>query len=123
MCFSIYEHGCSCSVKMFLFQRVPVIFERRSFIDTRQSLSRLRSRISSVSCEAKTRGLDALLHVLGQRRTKALVAVLDSPMCEVTAKLAQIWNIPLFTWTCPLVSSLNPCTTGSWKDVRNCESY
>lgn len=57
----------------------------------------------SVSCETKTRGLDALLRVLGQRTTKALVAALDSPMCDVTAKLAHLWNVPLFTWTCPLV--------------------
>ncbi|XP_043264034.1 uncharacterized protein LOC122404161 isoform X3 [Colletes gigas] len=55
-----------------------------------------------LSCETKTRGLDALLRVLGQRRTRALIAVLDSPMCEVTSKLAQLWNVPLFTWTCPL---------------------
>lgn len=58
----------------------------------------------SVSCETKTRGLDALLRVLGERRAKALVAVLDSPMCEITVKLAHLWNMPLFTWTCPLVS-------------------
>ncbi|XP_053981020.1 uncharacterized protein LOC128877602 isoform X2 [Hylaeus volcanicus] len=57
---------------------------------------------TSLSCETKTRGLDTLLRVLGQRKTRALVAVLDSPMCEVTSKLAQLWNVPLFTWTCPL---------------------
>ncbi|XP_043529595.1 uncharacterized protein LOC122539063, partial [Frieseomelitta varia] len=56
----------------------------------------------SLSCETKTRGLDALLRVLGERRAKALVAVLDSPMCEITVKLAHLWNMPLFTWTCPL---------------------
>lgn len=64
----------------------------------------------SVSCETKTRGLDALLRVLGERRAKALVAVLDSPMCEITVKLAHLWNMPLFTWTCPLVSKLNTHT-------------
>lgn len=57
-----------------------------------------------VSCETKTWGLDTLLRILGQKRAKALVAVLDSPMCEVTIKLAHLWNMPLFTWTCPLVS-------------------
>lgn len=62
---------------------------------------------SLVSCETKTWGLDALLRVLGERRAKALVAALDSPMCEVTVKLAHLWNMPLFTWTCPLVSELN----------------
>lgn len=56
----------------------------------------------SLSCETKTWGLDTLLHILGQKRAKALVAVLDSPMCEVTIKLAHLWNMPLFTWTCPL---------------------
>lgn len=59
-----------------------------------------------VSCETKTWGLDALLRILGQKRAKALVAVLDSPMCEVTIKLAHLWNMPFFTWTCPLVSKL-----------------
>ncbi|KAK9293807.1 hypothetical protein QLX08_011361 [Tetragonisca angustula] len=57
----------------------------------------------SLSCETKTRGLDALLRVLGE--TTALVAVLDSPMCEITVKLAHLWNVPLFTWTCPLKDS------------------
>ncbi|OAD52258.1 Retinal guanylyl cyclase 2, partial [Eufriesea mexicana] len=56
----------------------------------------------SLSCETKTWGLDALLRVLSERRAKALVAVVDSPMCEVTIKLAHLWNMPLFTWTCPL---------------------
>ncbi|CAK9802664.1 Retinal guanylyl cyclase 2 [Anthophora quadrimaculata] len=59
----------------------------------------------SLSCETKTWGLDALLRLLGQRRTKALIAALDSPMCEVTVKLAHLWNIPLLTWTCPLKDS------------------
>ncbi|XP_033351701.1 uncharacterized protein LOC117234512 isoform X1 [Bombus vosnesenskii] len=59
----------------------------------------------SLSCETKTWGLDALLRVLGERRAKALVAALDSPMCEVTVKLAHLWNMPLFTWTCPLKDS------------------
>ena len=27
-------------------------------------------------------------------------------MCEITVKLAHLWNVPLFTWTCPLVSTL-----------------
>lgn len=56
-----------------------------------------------VSCETKTWGLDALLRVFGDRKAKALVAVVDSPMCEVTVKLARLWDMPLFTWTCPLV--------------------
>ncbi|XP_026671236.1 uncharacterized protein LOC108627232 isoform X2 [Ceratina calcarata] len=56
----------------------------------------------SLSCETETWGLDTLLRVLGQKKTKALIAALDSPMCEVTMKLAHLWNMPLFTWTCPL---------------------
>ncbi|XP_015438494.1 PREDICTED: retinal guanylyl cyclase 2 [Dufourea novaeangliae] len=59
---------------------------------------------TSLSCERKTRGLDTLLRILGRRRTKALVAALDAPMCEITAKLTRLWNVPLFTWTCPLAN-------------------
>ncbi|XP_076640642.1 retinal guanylyl cyclase 2 isoform X3 [Halictus rubicundus] len=57
---------------------------------------------TSLSCERKTRGLDTLLRILGEKKTKVVVAAVDTPMCEVTARLALLWNVSLFTWTCPL---------------------
>ncbi|KAG7199229.1 hypothetical protein KM043_018098 [Ampulex compressa] len=57
---------------------------------------------TSLTCESQTWGLDTLLHVLGQTRTKALIAALDSQTCDIAAKLAHLWMKPLLTWTCPL---------------------
>ncbi|XP_076752601.1 retinal guanylyl cyclase 2 isoform X1 [Xylocopa sonorina] len=76
----------------------------RDYLDRSNFDARIAVIPLSLSCETKTWGLDVLLRVLGQRYTKALVAVLDSPMCEITVKLAHLWNMPLFTWTCPLKS-------------------
>lgn len=57
-----------------------------------------------MTCETETGGLGALIHVLGETNTKAVIATLDSSICEVAAKLAHLGNKPLLTWTCPLVS-------------------
>jgi hypothetical protein len=57
-----------------------------------------------VTCETETGGLGALIHALGESNTKAVIATLDSSICEVAAKLAHLGNKPLLTWTCPLVS-------------------
>jgi len=57
-----------------------------------------------VTCEAETGGLAALIHLLGGGETGAVIATLDSSVCEVAAKLAHLGNKPLLTWTCPLVS-------------------
>lgn len=66
-----------------------------------------------MTCETETGGLGALIHALGESKTKAVIAALDSSICEVAAKLAHLGNKPLLTWTCPLVSVLcNP--TPSW---------
>ncbi|XP_067207687.1 retinal guanylyl cyclase 2 isoform X2 [Linepithema humile] len=56
----------------------------------------------SLTCETETGGLGALIHVLGETNTKAVIATLDSSICEVAAKLAHLGNKPLLTWTCPL---------------------
>ncbi|XP_014477506.1 PREDICTED: retinal guanylyl cyclase 2 isoform X2 [Dinoponera quadriceps] len=59
----------------------------------------------SLTCETKTGGLGALIHALGESKTKAVIAALDSSICEVAAKLAYLGNKPLLTWTCPLRDS------------------
>ncbi|XP_032677581.1 retinal guanylyl cyclase 2 isoform X3 [Odontomachus brunneus] len=56
----------------------------------------------SLTCETETGGLGALIHALGESKTKAVIAALDSSICEVAAKLAHLGNKPLLTWTCPL---------------------
>ncbi|XP_071631245.1 retinal guanylyl cyclase 2 isoform X1 [Temnothorax longispinosus] len=56
----------------------------------------------SETCETETGGLGALIHALGESKTKAVIAALDSSICEVAAKLAHLGNKPLLTWTCPL---------------------
>ncbi|XP_012537181.2 retinal guanylyl cyclase 2 [Monomorium pharaonis] len=56
----------------------------------------------SLTCETETGGLGALIHALGESGTKAVIAALDSSICEVAAKLAYLGNKPLLTWTCPL---------------------
>ncbi|XP_011692309.1 PREDICTED: retinal guanylyl cyclase 2 [Wasmannia auropunctata] len=56
----------------------------------------------SLTCETETAGLGALIHALGESNTKAVIAALDSSICEVAAKLAHLGNKPLLTWTCPL---------------------
>lgn len=57
-----------------------------------------------MTCETVTGGLGALIRALGESNTKAVIAALDSSICEVAAKLAHLGNKPLLTWTCPLVS-------------------
>ncbi|XP_011882602.1 PREDICTED: retinal guanylyl cyclase 2 [Vollenhovia emeryi] len=59
----------------------------------------------SLTCETETGGLGALIHALGDSNTKAVIAALDSSICEVAAKLAHLGNKPLLTWTCPLRDS------------------
>ncbi|KAG5336663.1 GUC2F cyclase, partial [Acromyrmex charruanus] len=56
----------------------------------------------SLTCETETGGLGALIHALGESNTKAVIAALDSSICEVAAKLAHLGNKLLLTWTCPL---------------------
>ncbi|XP_072756231.1 retinal guanylyl cyclase 2 isoform X1 [Anoplolepis gracilipes] len=56
----------------------------------------------SLTCETETGGLGALIHAVGESNTKAVIAELDSSICEVAAKLAHLGNKPLLTWTCPL---------------------
>ncbi|XP_029170688.1 retinal guanylyl cyclase 2 isoform X2 [Nylanderia fulva] len=56
----------------------------------------------SLTCETETGGLGALIHAIGESNTKAVIAALDSSICEVAAKLAHLGNKPLLTWTCPL---------------------
>ncbi|KYM85144.1 Retinal guanylyl cyclase 2 [Atta colombica] len=56
----------------------------------------------SLTCETETGGLGALMHALGESNTKAVIAALDSSICEVAAKLAHLGNKLLLTWTCPL---------------------
>ncbi|KAL0114110.1 hypothetical protein PUN28_011433 [Cardiocondyla obscurior] len=56
----------------------------------------------SLTCETETGGLGALINALGESNTKAVIAALDSSICEVAAKLAHLGNKPLLTWTCPL---------------------
>ncbi|EFN69634.1 Retinal guanylyl cyclase 2 [Camponotus floridanus] len=56
----------------------------------------------SLTCETETGGLGALIHAVGESNTKAVIAALDSSICEVAAKLAHLGNKPLLTWTCPL---------------------
>ncbi|XP_020277564.1 retinal guanylyl cyclase 2 isoform X2 [Pseudomyrmex gracilis] len=57
---------------------------------------------TDLTCETETDGLGALIHVLGESNAKAVIATLDSSICEVAAKLAHLGNKPLLTWTCPL---------------------
>ncbi|KAF7996629.1 hypothetical protein HCN44_002275 [Aphidius gifuensis] len=54
----------------------------------------------SLACESKSWGLGALVQVLEQSTTKALIAALDVNTCQVAERLAFLWNKPLLTWTC-----------------------
>ncbi|KYN04499.1 Retinal guanylyl cyclase 2 [Cyphomyrmex costatus] len=56
----------------------------------------------SLTCETETGGLGALMHAFGESNAKAVIAALDSSICEVAAKLAHLGNKLLLTWTCPL---------------------
>ncbi|KAJ8686311.1 hypothetical protein QAD02_022105, partial [Eretmocerus hayati] len=53
------------------------------------------------TCESRSGGLAALAQALGQKSTDTLVASVDYDSCEVVAKLANLWNKTLVTWTCP----------------------
>ncbi|XP_070151794.1 retinal guanylyl cyclase 2 isoform X1 [Polyergus mexicanus] len=55
-----------------------------------------------LTCETETGGLGALIHAVGESNTKAVIAALDSSICEVADKLAHLGNKPFLTWTCPL---------------------
>ncbi|XP_046427719.1 retinal guanylyl cyclase 2 [Neodiprion fabricii] len=56
----------------------------------------------SVTCETRSRGLGALVNALGRNTTRALIATVEPDTCEVAARLADLWDKPLITWTCPL---------------------
>ncbi|XP_078039827.1 retinal guanylyl cyclase 2 isoform X2 [Augochlora pura] len=79
----------------------------QGFFDRSNFDARIAVIPPSLSCERKTRGLDTLLRILGERKTKVVVAAVDTPMCEITAKLARLWNVSLFTWTCPLKDDMD----------------